>query len=78
MPSQSLQKLALFGGEPAISRPLTPRKHFSVAERNAALRVVDQAIAAGSSPIYGGDEEAAFCKFSAKVVPFNFLRTFET
>ena len=62
MPSQSLQKLALFGGEPAISRPLTPRKHFSVAERNAALRVVDQAIAAGSSPIYGGDEEAAFCR----------------
>lgn len=62
MPVQMTQKLALQGGAPAISRPLTPRRHFGAAERTAALRVIDQAIADGNAPVYGGEEEAAFCR----------------
>lgn len=62
MSDSQIEKLALLGGTPAISHQLTPRGHFGAAERAAALRVIDQAIAAGSAPVYGGEEEAAFCQ----------------
>lgn len=68
MSEHILEKLALEGGAPAISRPLTPRGHFGAEERTAALRVMDQAIAAGIAPVYGGEEETAFCKeFAAQM-----------
>lgn len=56
----ALQKqLALYGGDQTAPR-LPARHHFGEAERAAALRVMDQAIADGAAPAYGGPEEEAF------------------
>jgi len=57
-----LQKtLAINGGEKAAAG-LPARHHFGEAEREAALRVIDDAIASGVAPGYGGQEEEAFGK----------------
>lgn len=53
------KQLALYGGTPAAPN-LPKRHHFGEAERAAALRVIDQAIADGVAPGYGGPEEEAF------------------
>ena len=58
-----LQKeLAMNGGPKAVKKDLPARHHFGEAERAAALRVIDEAIAKGVAPGYGGPEEEAFCK----------------
>ena len=55
------KKLAINGGEKAAAG-LPARHHFGAEERAAALRVIDNAIAAGGAPGYGGEEEEAFGK----------------
>ena len=63
--TESPKQLALYGGSPAAPN-LPQRHHFGEAERAAALRVIDQAIADGVAPGYGGPEEEAFGReFSA-------------
>ena len=49
-------ELAINGGEKAIKTPLAARNHFGEAEKAACNRVIDQAIAAGAAPGYGGPE----------------------
>lgn len=49
-------KLAIQGGEKAIKTPLAARNHFGEAEKAACNRVMDEAIAAGTAPGYGGPE----------------------
>lgn len=59
------KNLALYGGEKAAPN-LPVRHHFGQEERAAALRIIDDAIANGGAPSYGGPEEDAFGKeFSA-------------
>ena len=63
-----LQKqLAINGGTPAAAG-LSARHHFGAEERAAALRVIDQAIAEGDAPAYGGPEEEAFGKEFAELL----------
>ena len=57
-----LKKLAINGGEKAVLNPFPPRGHFGAAEKAAADRILDAAIADGVAPGYGGEEEDAFCK----------------
>lgn len=63
-----LQKvLAINGGEKAAAN-LPARYHFGEEERAAALRVIDNAIASGVAPGYGGEEEEAFGKEFAEML----------
>lgn len=62
MKCELLKNLAINGGPKAVPNPLPPRGSFGQAEKDAMNRVVDEAIAAGIAPIYGGPEEEAFCK----------------
>lgn len=55
------KKLAINGGE-KVAAGLPARHHFGEGERAAALRVIDEAIASGVAPGYGGREEEAFGK----------------
>ncbi len=57
-----LSQLAVNGGPTALTAPLPPRGHFGAAEKAAADRILDAAIAAGGAPGYGGPEEEIFCK----------------
>ncbi len=54
--------LAVNGGPKAIQTPIPARHHFTEAEKAACIRVLDEAIAAGTAPTYGGSEEEAFCE----------------
>ena len=56
-----MKSLAINGGEQAAPN-LPARHHFGAEERAAALRIIDDAIAAGDAPAYGGPEEEAFGK----------------
>jgi len=56
-----LKNLAINGG-PKAADHLPQRHHFGAEEREAVLRVIDQAIANGVAPAYGGEEEEAFGK----------------
>jgi len=63
-----LQNLAINGGPKTITKPLPARHHFGEAERNAAVRVINEAMERGDAPGYGGPEEEAFCKeFAARI-----------
>ena len=54
--------LAIDGGRPVRERPFPRRALFGAAEREAALRLFDQAIASGEPIGYGGPEEEAYEK----------------
>ena len=60
-------KLAINGGEMAAPN-LPQRHHFGAEERAAALRIIDDAIAKGDAPAYGGPEEEAFGKEFAEAL----------
>lgn len=60
-------KLAINGGEMAAPN-LPERHHFGAEERAAALRIIDDAIAKGDAPAYGGPEEEAFGKEFAELL----------
>lgn len=55
------EALAINGGTPAI-KSLPTRGHFGAEEKAAANRVMDEAIAKGVAPGYGGPEEEALGK----------------
>jgi dTDP-4-amino-4,6-dideoxygalactose transaminase len=57
-----INKLAINGGQKAVTDPFPPRGHFGAEEKAAADRILDAAIASGSAPIYGGEEEDIYCK----------------
>ena len=61
------KNLALYGGEKAAPN-LPARHHFGQEERAAALRIIDNAIANGGAPGYGGPEEEAFGKEFAELL----------
>ena len=52
--------LAIDGGRPVRETPFPPRALFGAAEKEAALRLFDQAIDSGSPIGYGGPEEQAY------------------
>ena len=54
--------LAINGGRPVRERPFPRRALFGAAEKEAALRLFDQAIASGEPIGYGGPEEEAYEK----------------
>ncbi len=62
------EKLAIHGGEKAIPGNLPVRGHFGAAEKAAADRIMDAAIAAGVAPGYGGPEEEALGKEFAELL----------
>ena len=62
MNNDLFKQLAVNGGKKAIEKPLPPRGHFGAEEKAAIDRIVDDAIAQGVAPGYGGVEEAEFCK----------------
>lgn len=66
--NEALKKLAVNGGEKIVKHPFPPRRHFGEAEKAAANRVIDESIAAGVAPGYGGGEETAFCEEFAALV----------
>ena len=59
--TELLKNLAINGGQMAAEN-LPARHHFGQEERAAALRIIDDAIANGVAPGYGGPEEEAFGK----------------
>jgi len=62
MNERFIQELAINGGPMAVPNPLPPRGHFGAEEKTAANRIIDDAIAKGVAPGYGGPEEETFCK----------------
>lgn len=62
-----LSKLAINGGEKAV-KSLPVRGHFGAEEKAAANRIMDEAIAKGVAPGYGGPEEDALCKEFAEML----------
>lgn len=62
MNEQLVKQLAIHGGPKAVPDPLPPRGHFGEKEKAAAIRIIDEAIAKGVAPGYGGPEEEIFCK----------------
>ncbi len=62
MNDKLLKELAINGGPKAVPNPLPPRGHFGAEEKAAANRIIDEAIAKGVAPGYGGPEEEIFCK----------------
>lgn len=63
-----LNTLAINGGEKAVTSPLPVRGHFGAEEKAAANRIMDEAIAKGVAPGYGGPEEDALCKEFAEML----------
>lgn len=61
------EALAINGGTPVIAS-LPVRGHFGAEEKAAANRVMDEAIAAGVAPGYGGPEEEALGKEFAELL----------
>ncbi len=59
--NKQLAQLAINGGDKAVTKPFNARGHFSADEKNACIRVLDEAISAGVAPIYNGKEEEALC-----------------
>ena len=57
-----MKTLAINGGPKAVTSPLPVRGHFGAEEKAAANRIMDEAIAKGVAPGYGGPEEDALCK----------------
>ena len=62
-----LEALAINGGEQAV-KSLPVRGHFGAEEKAAANRVMDEAIAKGVAPGYGGPEEEALGKEFAELL----------
>ena len=60
--------LALHGGAPVRSRPFPARGAVTVAQRAAAVRVLDEALAAGVPIGYAGPEEERFCQQFAELL----------
>ena len=60
--SPALEALAVQGGSPVRTRPWPERFLFGQAEKDAAMRMFDQAIASGKAFGYSGAEEDAYCK----------------
>ena len=52
--------LAIDGGTPVRTTPFPPRRLFGLEERDAAMRLFDEAISTGGVFGYNGPEEAAF------------------
>lgn len=59
-------KLATQGGKPTRSTPWPARHLFGEAEKAAAMKMFDDAIASGNAFGYNGKEEEAYCKAFAK------------
>ncbi|MCK5738657.1 DegT/DnrJ/EryC1/StrS family aminotransferase [bacterium] len=63
----STVKLALDGGSPVRTAPMPNRGLFASAEKEAIVKVMDEAIAAGNAPGYNGayeqQYEADFCEY---------------
>ena len=66
--SEALKALAINGGSKAVTAPLPERHHFGAEEKAACDRVIDEAIANGVAPGYGGKEEEIFCKEFAEMM----------
>lgn len=62
-----IASLAMNGGVKAVSAPLEPRRHFMTEERDAAVKVMNDAIAVGGAPGYG-DVEEFFCREFAEML----------
>lgn len=57
---ESPKTLAIEGGTPVRATPMPPRRLFGEREKQAAVRLFDQAIASGDAFGYNGPEEKAF------------------
>ena len=57
-----ISKLAIDGGEPVIKKPMPPRRHFGIEEKNASMAMFDEAIRNGMPFAYDGEQEEGFCK----------------
>lgn len=57
-----MKTLAINGGEKAITRPLSPRHAMNELEKNAVMKLFDDAIAKGENIGYGGAEELKLCE----------------
>lgn len=55
-------KLAVMGGSPVRTAPWPARRLFDDAEKEAAVRMFDAAIASGEAFGYNGEEEEAYCR----------------
>src|SRR5690606_8626572 len=64
----SADDLAVNGGKPVRSAPWPARHLFTEAEKAAAVRLFDAAIASGHAFGYGGAEEAAYCQAFTKML----------
>ena len=62
------QNLALNGGEKAIKTPFPARHHFGEEEKAACNRVLDEAIAKGTAPGYGGPDRELLGKEFAEML----------
>ncbi len=61
-----METLAINGGAKAVTRPLTSRHAMDDREKNAVMRLFDDAITKGENIGYNGPEETALCEeFSA-------------
>jgi dTDP-4-amino-4,6-dideoxygalactose transaminase len=56
------EKLAIDGGKPVRTEPMPPRRLIGEAEKAAAMRVFDEAIASGNAFGYNGPNEAQYEK----------------
>ena len=69
MSSQELQQaLAFNGGEKTVKTPFPARHHFGEEEKAACNRVMDEAIAKGVAPGYGGPERDLLGKEFAEML----------
>ena len=57
-----METLAINGGEKAVKKPFPNRFAMDAKEKNAVMRLFDEAIAAGTNIGYNGPEEEALCK----------------
>lgn len=55
-------KLAIHGGDKAISSKFNGRFNYGIEERNAVLALMDESIKSGNAFGYQGSQEEAFCK----------------